>query len=155
MERQYKFKQVSVRIMLREEAPCYSERPITNKERATHAIREYMQDLDREIVVAVNLDNKSKPINWNVVSTGSINASIISIPNIFKTAILSNAAAIMLFHCHPSGVVTPSKEDRDITNRIVEAGRLMEIPCLDHIIVGCGTQQTYSFREMEFEIWEK
>lgn len=78
---------------------------------------------------------------------GSINGSIASIPNILKSGILSNAYGFLLLHNHPSGDVTPSREDIQTTRRCIEAGKIMDIPCLDHVIVGGGNSDYYSFRE--------
>ena len=90
---------------------------------------------------------KLKAINFNIVSMGSINGSVAAIPNILKSGILSNAAGFLLLHNHPSGDVTPSKEDITATRRCVAAGKLMDIPCLDHVIVGGSNRDMFSFRE--------
>lgn len=71
----------------------------------------------------------------------------ISIQNIYKSSILSNASAILLFHNHPSGNPKPSKEDIGLTENLSEAGKLLGIPVMDHIIVGGVEGKTYSFRE--------
>lgn len=78
---------------------------------------------------------------------GSINGSIAAIPNILKSGILSNAYGFLLLHNHPSGDVTPSKDDIQTTRRCVEAGKIMDIPCLDHVIVGGSNGSMFSFRE--------
>ena len=65
----------------------------------------------------------------------------------FKVAILANAAAIVLAHNHPSGSPEPSQEDRTLTKRLVEAGKLLGIEVLDHIIVGDGSQRYFSFAD--------
>ena len=90
---------------------------------------------------------KLKAINFNIVSMGSINGSVAAIPNILKSGILSNAAGFLLLHNHPRGDVTPSKEDIKTTRRCVAAGKLMDIPCLDHVIVGGSNRDMFSFRE--------
>ncbi len=95
----------------------------------------------------ISENNKLKPINFNIVSMGSINGSVAAIPNILKSGILSNAAGFLLLHNHPSGDVTPSKEDIAITRRCLEAGKLMDISCLDHVIVGGSNGNMFSFRE--------
>ena len=69
-----------------------------------------------------------------------------------KSAILSNAASIMLAHNHPSGDCTPSRQDYELTARLAEAGKLLEIPVLDHLILG-GDGDRYSFREHNPELF--
>jgi hypothetical protein len=82
----------------------------------------------------------------NIVSTGTLNASLAHPREILKSAVLSNASATMLFHNHPSGNLTPSKEDIEITDRMSKLFALADMPLLDHIIIGNGDQY-YSFKE--------
>lgn len=84
------------------------------------------------------LNTKNKVNGINEVSVGSLNATIVHPREIFKAAILSNAAAVILCHNHPSGDPTPSPEDISITRKIIEAGKLLDIPVLDHVIIGDG-----------------
>ena len=84
------------------------------------------------------LDIKNKIIGVFTVSTGSLNASIIHPRDVFQRAILSNAASVILVQNQPSGDPAPSPEDMDLTRKLVEAGRLMDIAVLDHVIVGEG-----------------
>lgn len=83
----------------------------------------------------------------SIVSVGTINASLVSTREVFKTSILSNAASIIAIHNHPSGNITPSKQDRLITEKLYQAGQLMDIELLDHIIVGGTTSEILSFQE--------
>ena len=82
------------------------------------------------------MDTKNQPVSINVVSVGSLNSSIVHPREVFKVAILSNAASIIIFHNHPSGDPTPSREDVNVTNRLKEAGKLIGIDLIDHIIIG-------------------
>ena len=91
-----------------------------------------------ETAMMLALDTKNKVIGVFTVSTGSLNASIIHPRDIFQRAILSNAASVILVHNHPSGDPTPSPEDIELTRKLVEAGKVMDIGVLDHIIVGEG-----------------
>src|SRR5439155_1910901 len=93
------------------------------------------------------LDQKNKVIGINTVSVGSLTASICHPREIYKPAILSNAASIICGHNHPSGDCQPSREDRALTTRLVEAGKLLGIAVLDHIIVGDGTSAYFSFAD--------
>ncbi|WP_148325187.1 JAB domain-containing protein [Paraclostridium bifermentans] len=99
-------------------------------------VNKYLDRTDREHLVLLTLDIKNKITSINTVSIGSINTSIVHPREVFKTAILSNASSVILTHNHPSGDVTPSKEDIDITNRIKECGRILGIELLDHVIIG-------------------
>ena len=84
------------------------------------------------------LDTKNKVIGVFTVSTGSLNASIIHPRDIFQRAILSNAASVILVHNHPSGDPSPSPEDIELTRKLMEAGRVMDVAILDHVVIGEG-----------------
>ena len=86
----------------------------------------------------MHLDGKNRIIAMDLVSIGSLNQSIVHPREVFKTACLSNAAALILVHQHPSGDSSPSTEDIAITKRLKEAGEIMGIKVLDHVIVGDG-----------------
>lgn len=92
----------------------------------------------KEMFLTLHLDGKNRIIAMDVVSIGSLNQSIVHPREVFKTACLSNAAALLLIHQHPTGDPAPSSEDISITRRLKEAGELMGIKVLDHIIVGDG-----------------
>ena len=145
----YTIPRVTCRLTLKEEEIKYMEDAITGPEAAVRIVRPLLETLDRECVAVVNLDTGLKPINWNIVSIGGTFAAQVEIANIFKTAILSNAAKIMAFHNHPSGKVEPSDEDREITERIRMAGELLGIPLVDHIIIAAGKNGYYSLMESE------
>ena len=88
------------------------------------------------MLCVVNLNAKMKPINFNIVSVGNLTQTVADIPFITKSAICSGAASTILLHTHPSGDPTPSREDVELTKRVVEAGKLIGISCVDHVIVG-------------------
>lgn len=99
----------------------------------------YMQDmrhLAREEILLIMMDSKSRIIKDMVISSGSVNASIVAPRDIYLNALKSNAVNIILLHNHPSGDPTPSKEDLNITLRMKEAGTLIGIKLMDHIIIG-------------------
>ncbi len=146
-EKEFELKQVQVRLKLSEAESLYSTEPMDTPTRASEVMAEALAQMDREYACVVNLDNALRPINFNIVSIGGINSAEVPVQNVFKSAILSNAASIMMFHNHPSGNLTPSKEDRALTKRLVEAGKIMGIPVIDHIIVGGGNGDRYSLRE--------
>lgn len=84
----------------------------------------------------ITLDTKNNITGIFTVSTGSLNASIVHPREVFKRAVLQNAASIIICHNHPSGDVTPSQEDINTTKRIYEAGKILGIELLDHVIIG-------------------
>ena len=108
----------------------------------------YMQDmrhLEYEQVILVLLDTKCHKINDFVISKGTVNASLLEPREIFVTALRNKAVHIILLHNHPSGDPTPSREDMLTTKRILDAGALIGIDLLDHIIIGNNCYM--SFRE--------
>ena len=100
---------------------------------------EDMRFLSQEEFRAVYLTTKNQLIAVQTISRGSINASIAKGRDVLKYALRYNAAAIILAHNHPSGNPEPSHEDIAVTKRIADEGQIMEIPVLDHIIIGDGT----------------
>ena len=132
----YSLTEVRVRLKLTEGETLYSAKPIDCPDAATRLMAGMLSEMDREHCCVVNLDNHLRPISFNIVSVGGINSTMVPVANVFKTAILQNAASLMIMHNHPSGNIEPSKEDISLTQRLLEAGRLLEIPIIDHIIVG-------------------
>jgi len=96
----------------------------------------FLNQETKEYFLTLHLDGKNRIVCMEEVSVGSLNQSIVHPREVFKTALLSSAAAIVLIHNHPSGDPTPSREDREITRRLKEGGDLLGIRVLDHIIVG-------------------
>ncbi len=94
---------------------------------------------------AVHLDSKNRMLCLDQISTGSLNASIVHPREVYKSALLSSAAALLLVHNHPSGDPTPSNEDREITMRLKEVSELLGIRLLDHVVIGNGRH--YSFAD--------
>lgn len=94
-----------------------------------------LQIKDREHFVILHLDSRNRVTGHETVSIGSLNASIVHPREVFKGAILVSAASIICLHNHPSGDLTPSREDITMTNRLKEAGDLLGIEVLDHLIV--------------------
>jgi len=113
---------------------------------AVDVIRDYIGDTDREIFIAVLLNMKNKLIGINTVSIGSLNSSIVHPREVLKPAMLANAASTIVAHNHPSGDPTPSREDLDVTKRLVEAGEILGIKVLDHIIIGEGRHLSFKER---------
>ena len=139
-----KLQKVAIRLV--KDGSVISDHPINSPEDAVSVMGEYLKEMDRELVCAINLKSNGIPINCTVVSIGSISAAIVEPREVFKAAILSNASGIILMHCHPSGSLVPSKEDMKVTERLLCAGKLLGIDVLDHVIVGAGTPGFYSFK---------
>jgi DNA repair protein RadC len=102
----------------------------------------FLQQETKEYFIALHLDGKNRIVCFDIVSVGSLNQSIVHPRELFKTALLSSAAALILVHNHPTGDPTPSREDLSITKRLCEAGEIIGVKVLDHIV--CGSSY-YSF----------
>lgn len=125
--------------LVRENVIHYKDRKIKSPEDAYHLMREYLGDADREHFVVLCLDTKNQPTCIQTVHIGSLNASIIHPREVLKSAILSNAASIIVGHNHPSNVCVPSPEDTQVTERLKDACTIIGIDLLDHLIIGTDT----------------
>ena len=135
-----------VNIRMVKEPSLYSTEKITSPEDALRVIAEELATYDREVFGILNLKSNGQPINLNICSVGTIDSSMVSPREVFKSAILQNSSAFIAVHNHPSGNVNPSQEDRDVTKRLLACSDLIGIKMLDHIIVGGETGELYSFR---------
>ena len=130
---------ITVAIQLvKERSFMYESNVINSPQDAYHIINQYLKNVDREHFGILCLDTKNKVTAIHTVSIGSLNSSIVHPREVFKAAILSNSNSIVLFHNHPSGDPTPSREDIEVTKRLEEAGEVLGIEILDHVIVGEG-----------------
>ncbi len=148
-EKQYELKQVSVRLKLCEEAPLYSTEQINTPRKAIDVMKDMLRQLDREYVCVVNLDNGNRPINFNIVSMGTINSSVVSMRELLKSALLCNSTGLILLHNHPSYRTEkpePSPEDNITTLNVMIASNLLGLTLQDHVIVSGGTGSIYSYR---------
>ncbi len=102
---------------------------------AAAVLAEYFRDRDREEFLVVFLDTANTLVGIHVASVGGLAASIVEPRQVFKAAVLANAAALLLAHNHPSGNPEPSREDVAVTKQLVEAGKVMGIPVHDHLII--------------------
>lgn len=151
---QHELKQVEVRLKLTDKAGVFSMERIDTPDKAVSVLASVLAELDREEVCVVNLDGKGRPINFNVVSIGSVNASLVTGRELYKTAILSNAAGMIMLHNHPSSDLQMSVSDRNVTEKMMYASLLLDIEFYDHIIVAGGTGKTFSIRENVPELFE-
>lgn len=122
--------------MIKESSILYVNRRIKTADEAAYLVRTLLESSDREKLIVCCLNSKNEPTSLSVVSIGSLNSSIVHPREVFKTAIISNAASILIAHNHPSGDIEPSKEDINITERIKQSGDIIGIKLLDHLIIG-------------------
>ncbi|MCF2554382.1 JAB domain-containing protein [Faecalicatena contorta] len=124
----------------------YGKEKLNTPEKIAAFARDFLGNVDREYLLVLSLDMERKPVGLEVVAIGSLNQAIVEVREVFKHAILSNASDIVVIHNHPSGNIKPSREDKSVTQRLCEAGKLLGIIVQDHIIIGDG-EDFYSFAD--------
>lgn len=107
-----------------------------------------IEDADRENFVAVYLNAKLLPVAYHIVSIGTVDATLVHPREVFKLAVYYGARSVVVGHNHPSGDPAPSREDRETTTKLVEAGKLLGIEVLDSLVI--GYQDYVSLREKGF-----
>ncbi len=130
--------------MIREKAHAYNVKRITSAADVYHALAEYACE-DREHFIAITLDGASKVIEKRVIHIGTLNQSLVHPREVFRPAILDNAAGIIIAHNHPSGTLEASRADIQITQRLKEVAKLVGIELLDHVII--SKEGYYSFSD--------
>jgi len=123
----------------------FSKNKITSPKDAAEIFIPLFRDEVKEHFVVVCLNAANKIIKYEIISTGTLNSSLVHAREVFKTAFEHNSANIILLHNHPSGSTEPSTEDKNITKKLVEVGKLMEVNVFDHIIV--AGNEYFSFVE--------
>lgn len=118
--------------------------PVANKyirspEDAAKIVSEYLRGVDREHFVGLYLNSANALIAIHTVSVGTLNSSLVHPREVFKLALMVNAASVIVAHNHPSGNAEPSQEDLAVTRQLVEAGKILGITIHDHIITTGGT----------------
>ncbi len=141
------FRLETVSIRLNRDSPIYSRHRICNPQDAVDVVGDLLCEMDREVVCVINLKANGIPINCHFASMGAIDHAVTHPRELFKASILSNAASMMLVHCHPSGNLHPSTADIQMTDRMIQLADLIGIPLLDHVIVGGDNHHYFSFRE--------
>jgi DNA repair protein RadC len=131
-----KYEGLKVKVQLVREGPAseYGSR-LSNSEDVAKLVGPELRRADREHFLSVLLNTKNVPIGVDEVSIGTLDHSIVCPRELFKSAILGSAAAIILVHNHPSGDPEPSAEDLELTKRMRRAGKLIGIRVLDHVII--------------------
>ena len=135
-----------VNIRMVKEPSLYSTEKITSPEDVKKVIAKELATYDREVFAVLNLKTNGQPINLNICSVGTLDASVVSPREVFKSTILSNSAAFVAIHNHPSGSLNPSQKDKDVTKRLLSCSELLGVKMLDHIIVAGETGDIYSFK---------
>lgn len=137
---------VRIRVqMVREDGPDVPHLIRTPEEASRYA--DSLRARDREVFAAILFNTRNGVIGMHECSSGSIASTIVDPAIVFKAALLANAAAVILIHTHPSGDPTPTAEDVVATKRVIDAGKMIGIPVLDHVVLGShGKHQ--SFREI-------
>jgi DNA repair protein RadC len=127
------------------------ERPtVHSPEDAAALVRYDMSALEQEQLRVMLLDTRNRVLDIPKVYQGSLNSSQVRIGELFKSAIRRNAAAVIIIHNHPSGDPTPSPDDVAITRAIVQAGKLLDIDVLDHLVIGAGRHVSLKERGLGF-----
>lgn len=114
---------------------------------------QFLADRQQEELWALLLDAKNHILQKKQITIGTVDASLVTPREVFHAAVQQMAAAVIVIHNHPSGDSSPSKQDTTMTKRLLEAGTLMDIQLLDHIII--GKYDCYSFRKAMSELWKE
>lgn len=123
--------------LLREESPFRVDcAPVETPEDAARIFSEYLEDRDREHFAVLLLDVRNRPIGLHLVSVGTLDAALVAPREVFKAALLCNAARILAAHNHPSGDPVPSEQDRQVTRQLALAGQILGIEVVDHLVIG-------------------
>jgi DNA repair protein RadC len=125
-----------------------SERPVVKSPADAAALVQYeMSALEKEQLRVMLLDTRNRVVEIAEVANGTVNSAHLRIAEIFTPAVRRNVPAILLIHNHPSGDPTPSPEDVALTRAVLQAGKLLDIEVLDHIIIGVGQDRWVSLKE--------
>ena len=130
---------------VRQDVSSLNNIQITNSEIVFQYFNNLFYDKKQEYFYCVYLDNRKKVIDVKLLFIGTINQSLVHPREVFKEALLLSASGIICIHNHPSGSIIPSKEDLELTKRIINIGLLMGIVIVDHLII--GNNKYYSFME--------
>lgn len=132
-----------VAVKLDPQFKVYSETPINTPRDIGEIAYRLFGNLDREAIAIFNLKVDGQVASCHIAGVGTVDSCIAHPRELMKAAILTNASSIILCHNHPSGDLSPSKHDIDMTARMAKICNLMQIRLLDHVIVGAGPRFTY------------
>jgi DNA repair protein RadC len=132
--------------------PATEEKPLIKRPSdAVKHVRARFAQLPQEQLIVLLLDVHNQLNAMKTIYIGSLNATSVRVAEVLRTAIISNSAALIVLHNHPSGQLTPSPDDIDFTRSIIAAGRLMDIAVLDHIIMGDGDWLSMREKQIAFQ----
>jgi DNA repair protein RadC len=131
--------------LVRERSIAYDQPQFRDSASVARLLQAVLAGVDREYFLVLMLDRKNRLIGLNTVAIGSLTAAVVHSREVYKPAILANAAAIIVAHNHPSGDPQPSQEDKLLTRKLVLAGEALSIQLLDHLIL--GHPRYYSFKD--------
>ena len=143
-----RLRELTIRYAVRKDSAGQSVlvgRTLSAPRDAATAFMTTLQDEPSEVFAMICLNTKHRVIAYHEVSRGTLDSTPVHPREVFKAALLANAAAIIVAHNHPSGDPTPTADDAAITTRLAAAGELLGIPLLDHIVI--GDARYYSFKE--------
>lgn len=143
-----RLRELTVRYSVKKDGggqPVAVGRALGTPKDAASVFLELLQDEPSEVFAMLCLTTKHRVIGYHEVSRGTLDSTLVHPREVFKAAVLANAAAIVIAHNHPSGDPTPTPDDIEVTRRLVATGDILGIAVLDHIVVGEG--RYYSFKE--------
>lgn len=126
---------------------------VLGPEGCARILRERIAECDREHIAVLLLDTKHKPLGVHIVAVGSIDSCSADPRYVYRAALVTNAATVVLAHNHPSGDPTPSMADVTCTKRMIEAGVILGMELLDHIVIGDGDRYV-SLRTNMPSLWD-
>lgn len=133
---------------LNSEKKWFNKKVITSPEDIGEIFIPLLKDETKENFIVVSLNTANRIIKYDIISTGTLSASVVHPREVFKAAIDNNSANIVLIHNHPSGNLEPSREDIKITNQLVEAGKIFDISVFDHIIIAENSFTSFVERKL-------
>lgn len=129
----------------------YDPLTVRTPDEAYALLRGEMEDLEQEQMRVINFDSRQHVLSTSLIYQGNINTILVRMAELFKPAVRENAHAILVAHNHPSGDPSPSPEDVSITRNLVEAGKILEIDVLDHLVIGKWRYVSLKERGLGFE----
>jgi len=111
-----------------------------------------MEELEQEQLRTVHLNTRGKIIGTRMIYQGSLNSAVMRVGEVFRYALMDNACSIIVAHNHPSGDPSPSPEDVQVTSQLVQAGKLLDVEVLDHLVIGRGKFVSLKERGLGFEV---
>ena len=125
-----------IHVELKRDTWMSPEVTVQNADDAVGVIHGMLKDMDREMLVCINMASSGRVINASICSVGTMDMALVSPPEILRGALLSGARSLIMLHNHPSGQINPSREDLTVTKRIATASAVVGVNFLDSIIIG-------------------